>query len=469
MSNKVIVIGAGIAGLAAANYFVQNGYNDFVVLEASNYIGGRIKTMPFQKSFIEIGAQWMHGTENNPVYDIAASIDAVDDSTDKADNMYYSTQDGQKLDEKIVEAIQKETADIMENLGERVDESDSTQSIGSLLDESYRDIEANHESEIDASIIKGIFRAAFNNERFESSCDDLHELSSNGWNNFETLGGNLFCNNKYGYSKITDYLASQVPEELIKLNQVVEKIDWSGDEVVVSVYDNSEQKRKSFTGKVVLCTVSLGVLKRSHTQLFKPKLPQNKIQSIDRLGFGTVNKIFVIFEKNFEPDFQGVQIIWNDDLGFELQRSKKKWNLDNTEFYKAFDNFDKIPNHKNILLGFTAGKNAEYIEKLDDECVLDVISELLERSFPYANLPKPVKVIRSRWNSNAFTRGAYSYIKVGSSIEDMNNLAETIDNKLFFAGEATIYQYLGTVHGAYSSGFSKAEEILASLRNTYED
>ena len=51
----------------------------------------------------------------------------------------------------------------------------------------------------------------------------------------------------------------------------------------------------------------------------------------------------------------------------------------------------------------------------------------------------------------------------------MSNLAETIDNKLFFAGEATIYQYLGTVHGAYSSGFSKAEEILASLGNTYED
>ncbi|CAF0888888.1 unnamed protein product [Brachionus calyciflorus] len=469
MSNKVIVIGAGIAGLAAANYFVQNGYNDFVVLEASNYIGGRIKTMPFQKSFIEIGAQWMHGTENNPVYDIAASIDAVDDSTDKADTIYYSTQDGQRLDEEIVEAIQEELENKMDKFEDVIDESDLNQSLGDLLDELYRKIKVKYNSKLDNSTLKGVFRAALNDEKFENACDDLHDVSTNGWNNFETLGGNLLCNTKYGYSNIVDYLASKLPKGSIKLNNVVEKIDWSGDEVVVSVYDNSEQKRKSYTGKVVLCTVSLGVLKRSHTQLFKPKLPQNKIQSIDRLGFGLINKIFVIFEKNFKPDFLGLKIIWNDDLEFELQRSKKKWNLDDSEFFKAFDNFEKLHNQKNILFCFTAGKDAEYIENLEDECILDVISELLERSFPYANLPKPIKIIRSRWNSNAYSRGSYSYIRVGSSIEDMNTLAETVENKLFFAGEATMYQYFGNVHAAYKSGFDRASEILNLLENASED
>lgn len=222
----------------------------------------------------------------------------------------------------------------------------------------------------------------------------MHNLSATGWNNYETLGGNQFCNFKYGYSKVTEYLHSQLPEDNVKLNQVVEKIDWSGDMIKIVAYDNREKKRKTYTCAKVLCTIPLGCLKRNHDQLFTPKLPANKVDAISRLGFGCVNKIFVVFDGDFEPDFNGLQIIWRDDLNFELEYSKKKWNLKNNKFIRAFDNFDKLPNHRNVLLGFTAGENAEFIETLEDECVLDVIRELIERCFPYAELPKPVKIIR---------------------------------------------------------------------------
>ncbi|CAF0706862.1 unnamed protein product [Brachionus calyciflorus] len=468
MDQTVIIIGAGISGLAAANRFTQKGFKDFIILESSNYIGGRINTIPFQNSFIEIGAQWMHGTVNNPVYDIALSLNAVDTSADTAQTRYYSIQDGTRQNENLVEAIEKDTLKIIENLKNLIDENKFNQSLGELLDQTYPILENKYKLNLDPLIIRGIFSQALNNQRFESACDDLYDVSANGWNNFEILEGDLLCKNKYGYSKITDYLASKLADGLIKLNQIVEKIDWLGDEVVVSVLDSLSGKRTNYNGKAVLSTVSLGILKRNHSQLFKPSLPLSKIQSIDRLGFGILNKIFIIFDGDFEPDFQGVQIIWKDTLGFELQWSKTKWNLDNSDFFKAFDNYEKLPNHKNVLFCFNVGKNADYIEKLEDECILDVISELLERNFPFADLPKPIKVIRSKWNSNPNTRGTYSYIKVGSSIEDMKTLAQNVDNKLFFAGEATTFKYYGTVHGAYITGYERAEEILASLENSLE-
>ncbi|RMZ99363.1 spermine oxidase [Brachionus plicatilis] len=465
MNKKVVIIGAGIAGLAAANYFTEQNFDDFVILEASSEIGGRIKTLPFQKSFIEFGAQWMHGTENNPVYDIAVSLDAIDESIDKADNWYYSSQDGQRLSDDLVEPVQKEAQCLLENLSEMVDENDLSQSIGALLDDLYPDIEKKFEGEMDSSVIKGIFQAALNVEKFENSCDDLHDVSANGWNNFETLGGNLLTNNKYGYGKIVDYLASKLTGNQLKLNQAVEKIDWSDDEVIITAFDGKQNKRYKWICEAVLCTVSLGFLKQNHYELFEPKLPPNKIDAINCLGFGCLNKIFVVFDQDFEPDFQGLQVIWREDADFELENSKEKWNLDDLDFCRALDYFEKLPNHKNVLLAFTVGSYSEVIEQLEDDCVLDVISELIEKCFAHANLPRPVKIIRSRWSSNEYAKGSYSYFKVGSSTDDVDALAQSVQYRLYFAGEATIYKHLGTVHGAYISGYEQATKILSIIED----
>lgn len=195
------------------------------------------------------------------------------------------------------------------------------------MDDAYPSIEKDYKSEAESDLIKGIFTAAFNNERFESSCDDLHQLSANGWNNYERLGGNQFANFKYGYSKVIEHINSELPKGSVQMNQTVERIDWNDDTIKITVYDNQDKRRKSYTCQIVLCTIPLGCLKRNHDQLFSPKLPSNKINAINSLGFGCVNKIFVVFDKAFEAGFQGLQIIWRDDVEFELKSSKKKWNL----------------------------------------------------------------------------------------------------------------------------------------------
>lgn len=120
-----------------------------------------------------------------------------------------------------------------------------------------------------------------------------------------------------------------MPKDRIKLNESVEKINWSSDNgVIVNVYNTVQQKHYDYKCDYVCVTIPLGVLKKSLHTLFTPQLPNNKVRAIERIGFGCLNKIFTVFDKPLEAkDFNGIQILWRDDyIGFELE-ANKKWNL----------------------------------------------------------------------------------------------------------------------------------------------
>jgi monoamine oxidase len=96
----------------------------------------------------------------------------------------------------------------------------------------------------------------------------------------------------------------------------------------------------------------------------------------------------------------------------------------------------------------------------------DVIQEALSdlRSMFGSRVPQNIAgSVITRWHSDEFSRGSYSYIASGSSFSDYRTLARSIDNQIFFAGEATHARYPGTVHGAYLSGERAAKEIMQSM------
>lgn len=76
---KICIIGAGPSGIAAAVKLIENGFTDLCLLEAESRIGGRVHTIPFGDGFIEKGAQFCHGTTNNPVYDLASKHNYLSD------------------------------------------------------------------------------------------------------------------------------------------------------------------------------------------------------------------------------------------------------------------------------------------------------------------------------------------------------------------------------------------------------
>ncbi len=74
-------------------------------------------------------------------------------------------------------------------------------------------------------------------------------------------------------------------------------------------------------------------------------------------------------------------------------------------------------------------------------------------------VPEPTEVAVTRWHTDPFAIGSYSYVPVGGSSDDFEVLSRPVGDRLFFAGEATIVDHSGTVHGAYLSGLREAERI----------
>jgi monoamine oxidase len=108
---------------------------------------------------------------------------------------------------------------------------------------------------------------------------------------------------------------------------------------------------------------------------------------------------------------------------------------------------------KPLLVGLRGGEAAWSRESLTDtEAVGEVIAAL--------GAPQPAGSLVTRWGSDPYARGSYSFIAVGSSPDDMHALAEPVGERLMFAGEATNPEFFGTVHGAYMSGVREAERIL---------
>lgn len=110
-----------------------------------------------------------------------------------------------------------------------------------------------------------------------------------------------------------------------------------------------------------------------------------------------------------------------------------------------------------------AGDAAFQAEEESDESLVNEMTTLLSRIHPEEQLPRPVQTIVSRWGKDPFALGSYSFVGPEATGEDYDLLGMPIQNKVFFAGEATCRTHPATVHGAYISGLRAANEVLASF------
>ncbi|XP_006877743.1 PREDICTED: spermine oxidase isoform X5 [Chrysochloris asiatica] len=79
---RVVVIGAGLAGLAATKALLEQGFTDVTVLEASSRIGGRVQSVKLGHATFELGATWIHGSHGNPIYHLAEANGLLEETTD---------------------------------------------------------------------------------------------------------------------------------------------------------------------------------------------------------------------------------------------------------------------------------------------------------------------------------------------------------------------------------------------------
>lgn len=356
-SGKVLIIGAGAAGLMAGH--ILQKYNiDFQIIEASSVFGGRVKKVENFADFpIDLGAEWIH-TEPS----ILAKLlnDPSNDMT--IETIVYNPQ----------------TISIWKK--------------GKLR---KRNIISNFYSE--------------------------YKFKNSTW-----------------YDFFDQFIVPDISDKII-YNSPVKEIDYSRSGVLVKNSAN-----ETFSADKVIVTVPLTILKNDFIS-FNPTLPQEKIDALDDVDMPDGIKVFIEFSERFYPDITHIGGLaeYNDDSNGELL------------YYDAAFNKDS---DKNILGLFTVGSLATAYAGLEsNEAIINKILTELDEIFDGKASQYYQNHIIQNWSKEPFIQGSYSHY---DNYDAQDILAQPIDNKVYFAGEALSSDSQATVHGAGETAYDVVGTIL---------
>lgn len=410
---RVVVVGAGVAGLAAARRLADAGMS-VTVVEARSRIGGRTWTDTSLGRPIDLGAAWIHGSEGNPLVDLAAQVGARTVETNFEDVVVL--QDGSVVDPAAVDAVGREWTRIMDDVASMTDDAPPDASLADALVDAGADL--------DDPLMQWVVAGAIGSEY----AADPNELSLRWFGHEGELDGpDLILPG--GYRQIVDQLARDLT---IRLGAEVTRIAYGGATVTV------ETAQEIVEADRVIVTVPLGVLKAGTIE-FDPPLPEAKQLAIRRLGFGLLDKVVLRFDEPFWTEQFDMR---SDVIGIAGQNQPASDLVNSLRF-------TDVP----MLIGLRGGANARAREAdSDEQTVAELVAAL--------RAPEPTGVLVTRWAADPYARGSYSFLAVGSSPDDQEALAAPVGDRLSFAGEATHEEFFATVHGAYLSGLRAADRIL---------
>ncbi|KAI9866527.1 MAG: hypothetical protein M1813_001079 [Trichoglossum hirsutum] len=289
---------------------------------------------------------------------------------------------------------------------------------------------------------------------------NLHDLSLGGWdqdigNEFEGEHAEIVG----GYLQVPRGIW-RCPTKLdVRKQCVVKRVmytpeDTEGDSKAIVDCDNG----MIIEADAVVVTLPLGVLKAQSVS-FEPVLPEWKTGPIERLGFGTLNKVVLVYEKPF----------WDEqrDMFGLLRRSEAGESLSQGDYVARRGRFYLFWNciktsGRPMLVALMAGDAAHQTESDSDDDLVAEATDVLGRMFAHTHVPEPSEVIITRWGKDRFTKGSYSYVGSHARPDDYDLMAKAVGN-LYFAGEATCGTHPATVHGAYLSGLRAAAEVVESI------
>ncbi|KAJ6820506.1 putative polyamine oxidase 5 [Iris pallida] len=472
---RIVIVGAGMAGLTAAHRLrtVAGDLIDLTVLEAGDRLGGRILSSCFAGDRIEMGATWIHGIDGSPVHAIAADIGALS----AADSVPYERMDGFPVDPvtvaegggvvepSVVDSVSLFYKSLMDSAREgKVPVTADNNSVGSFLRSGKGALAADGSGDW---TLDAVFAVSENTERTYTSADDLDDLDLAAESEYKEFGGDQITIAD-GYSRVIEHLASALPEGSIRMNAKVREIEWcrvDGGEgpVRVHVDGGGREGEEVVVADHVIVTVSLGVLKAGlrkdadagSVMRFSPGLPGFKREAIGRLGFGVVDKLFM--EMDGGDEFPYLQLAFKSEGHVE---KIPRW-------MRRTASICPIYGGSRVVLAWLAGEEAAEMEELEDGDVIGGVHATLE-AFRVGR--RVLRVRRSGWRRNPLFLGSYSYVALGSSGEDLDLMAEPLPRggettmQLLFAGEATHRTHYSTTHGAYFSGKREANRLLQYYR-----
>ncbi len=435
-----IVVGAGVSGLSAANTLRNNGVKKVIVLEAGNRIGGRVWTTDTWGSNLELGASWIHGIENSPLFDVVRDMNLTIQPTiyksgslsTKLGSMALYDADGKPLSKEEIATL-KEYAEKFEGYLDEINEKGRNHTL-TYIDALNSFSAKNKFSKQMYDRLYYILRL-LNTYEIAVDLQDMSVSVEELYKKTEASGTNGLI--PLGYNLIPSKLAKH---QSIELNCKVDKISY-GDQII-----ECRTNKGVFKAKNCIVTVPLGVLK-ADAIAFSPPLPQEKLDVIEKIQVGVFDKIYLFFPKVFwDRHVEWIESIPKPDMRDQI--------YDIMNLAKYF----KQP----ILLAFTAGSFAKEAEKWSDEKTVDSVMSLLKKI--YGNdIPSPSSYMITRWGSDPLFYGSYSSPGLQADEETYATFAEPVMGRLFFAGEATSQTDCSTVLGAFTTGQRAANQLLTGM------
>lgn len=427
--DRVVVVGAGIAGLAAASRLHAAGIA-YVVLEARDRIGGRLHTIDLAGTPVDLGGSWIHHPVGNPLTVFCDEHGVARDpgnpvpslsAYDRVERRHLDRTEVQKYAEAESGAFWRGLETLSDRLGPDATALDAIEvyvaerglSAGDarrLSQELRTEVEADAGARPDNQSLRWLAIA----EEFEG--DLLGDLP------------------RGGYRSMVQALAAGID---VRLNKEAVSVQVSTGGIQAVCADDSVE-----TGSHVIVTAPLGVLKGGRPR-FDPPLPPPVQRAVDALGFGRYEKIALRFDSAF----------WREDgishlIVFPSNADEPSiWVFD-------LDAFGAGP----VLCAHMQYSHLPYVLDRPPAEAVDWLRDLLAEVFGH-RIPEPVATVVTSWANDPFTGGAYSHCPPGADPSMFDLLGEPLHGRLLLAGEHTGSARYGYADGAYVSGLRAAERL----------
>jgi polyamine oxidase len=433
-SQRVIVIGAGMAGLTCARLLHDSGFR-VTVLEASNRLGGRVRTDHELGAPLDVGACWIHDTQRNPLTALAASLGH--DILMPHDSRPRTLSD--LLPPSLGNAVLGATA-----LRLNVRRHLMTRRMHAFF-RSQRNVSLEDAS---SAILRSTLLGARDRQAAALMVETsegvqgapARRLAIEEWYPADALSCNAMVVG--GLQPMLEKMASGLD---IRFGVPVRRLTHEGGRVTVT------SDGGSFSAEHAVVTASPAIIKNDGFALV-PQMPAAQRNALRRIGFGddaVVNKLFLRFDRRF----------WlHDRERFTIMPEP----AERRGLFVAWTPLDRLTGLP-ILMTFSSGDAAYWLERdVADEEVVALAMDRLRRSFG-AEIPDPIGFQRTRWLAEPWIGGSYSFRAVGSSLEDRTAWPRSLGERIHFAGEATETHDYGTMHAALRSGERAAETVFRGV------
>jgi monoamine oxidase len=426
-SKRILVVGAGMAGLTAARHLAEAG-RKVLVLEARDRVGGRIRTLRDQGEILELGAEFIHGHPPelwDLIHEAGLETYALDGKAvcQRQGRLRKCAEQGEMF--RFLHGLEKWK-------GPDLAFADYPP-LQTLSQEKWEEV-VNYVQSFNAADYRKI---------------GVHALAVQQQAE-EEIGSDEIFRVREGYDRVPEFLAGKVREAggRIELSRTVEKIEWERGRVSVFVRDGGEMAQYSAEQAVI--ALPLGVLQQLGV-LFDP-VPDTLLAA-NQLAMGPVRRFTLVFRERWWATLDQVK-------------------LPKLSFLFAHDAMPPVwwtahPWETHTLTGWIGGPGSAAFDQFTREQVGDAACKELATIFAL-----PLDLLRSQliccathdWQADPLICGAYSYVPAGA-LDAVLKMATPVHQTLYFAGEHTdITGHWGTVHAAMRSGIRAARQVLNAVK-----